>query len=133
MTLKLSKHHMLNKMDTIFSINTLYIVRHSKANFYLLCLPALEEKGLLGFFSKYCFTFLLNLQTFNSKNYLFCSLPPIFEIKYYDTGIYPLFSYWYFFIDYICVLPCIKMVFWVSMWSLKREEIHCFNNPLTVM
>lgn len=102
MTLKLGRHHMLNKMDTIFSINTSYNVKYSKTNFYLLCLPELGEKRAVGFLFRvlfYLYLFFFNLQDFNSKNYLFCSLPSIFEVKYYGTGIHPLFSYSYLVID----------------------------------
>lgn len=124
MTLKLGSHHMLNKMDRIFSTDTSFKVKISKVNFYLLCLPELE--GFL--FKVLLYLFFFNFQDFNSKNDLFYSLPPIFEVKYYDTGIYPLFSYLFFFIDYICVPPYIKTEFCVSMWSLKKEEVLCFNN-----
>lgn len=102
---------MLNKTDRIFSTNTSSKVKNPKANFYLLCLPELE--GFL--FKVLLYHFFYNLQDFNSKNDLFYSLPPIFEVKHYDTRIYPLFSYLYIFIHCICAPPYIKIEFSVSI------------------
>lgn len=124
MTLKLGSHHMLNKMDRIFSTDTSFKVKKIKSQFLLALFTRIRRVS----FQSIALPFFFNLQDFNSKNYLFYSLPPIFEVKYYDTGIYPLFSYLYFFIDYICVPPYIKIEFCVSMWSLRKEEVHCFNN-----